>query len=246
MAGDVVNIKVCRPLKLCSGLTGNPRAAMVSNLVNSGVSIINYTGHGSNTSWSTTGFSNTNINSLTNDDMLPFIFSVACVNGDFTGTTCFGETWLRATNSSTNRPTGAIGFYGSTINQDWSPPMQAQDEFNSLLLNEVYITFGALCYNASCSMMDEYGSGSSDSGAEMFLTWHIFGDPSIEVIPDYISCTTKNFSGTINTNTTFIDCKIEVVNTTIQNNANVIFDAEESTTINGPFEVKVGSTLEIK
>jgi hypothetical protein len=80
----------------------------------------------------------------------------------------------------------------------------------------------------------------------MFLTWHIFGDPSIEVIPNNTSCTTTNVSGTINTNTTYTDCKIEVVNTTIQNNANVIFDAEESTTINGTFEVKVGSTLEIK
>lgn len=222
--------------------TGNPTPAMISSSVNNGISIINYTGHGSTTSWSTSGFSNTNVNSLVNDDMLPFIFSVACVNGNFTGSTCFAESWLRATNGSTNRPTGAIGFYGSSINQSWSPPMQAQDEFNNLLINEDYITFGALCYNASCSMIDDYGS----DGETMFLTWHIFGDPSIEVIPNNNSCTTTNVSGTINTNTTYTDCKIEVVNAIIQNNANVIFDAQESTTINGPFEVIVGSTLEIK
>jgi hypothetical protein len=222
--------------------SGNPTPAMISSSINSGVSIINYTGHGSTTSWSTSGFSNTNVNALTNDDMLPFIFSVACVNGNFTGSTCFAESWLRATNSSTNRPTGAIGFYGSSINQSWSPPMQAQDEFNNLLINEDYITFGALCYNASFSMIDDYGSG----GETMFLTWHIFGDPSIEVIPNNNSCTITNVSGVITTDNTYTDCKIEVINTTIQNNANVIFDADESTTINGPFEVKIGSTLEVK
>jgi len=222
--------------------TGNPTPAIISTSINSGVSIINYTGHGSTTSWSTSGFSNTNVNSLTNDDMLPFIFSVACVNGNFTGSTCFAESWLRATNNSTNRPIGAIGFYGSSINQSWSPPMQAQDEFNNLLLSEDYTTFGALCYNASCSMIDDYGAG----GETMFLTWHIFGDPSIEVIPNNNSCTTTNISGTISTDHTYTDCKIEVINTTIQNNANVIFDADESTIINGLFKVEAGSTLKIK
>jgi hypothetical protein len=221
---------------------GDPTPVMISSSINGGVSVINYTGHGSTTSWLTSGFSNTNVNSLTNDNILPFVFSVACVNGNFTGSTCFAESWLRATNGSTNNPTGAIGFYGSSINQSWDPPIQVQDEFNNLLINEDYITFGALCYNASCSMIDDYGV----SGETMFLTWHIFGDPSIEVIPNNNSCTTTNISGIISTNNMYTDCKIEVINTTIQNNANVIFDAEESTIVNGSFEVKIGSTLEIK
>jgi len=221
---------------------GNPTPVMISNSINNGISIINYTGHGNITNWSTSGFSNTNVNSLTNDDKLPFIFSVACQNGNFTGNTCFAESWLRAINSSTNRPTGAIGFYGSSINQSWSPPMQAQDEFNNLLISEDYITFGALCYNASCSMMDDYGS----AGETMFLTWNIFGDPSIEVIPNNHACTTTHVSGSISTDITYVDCKIEVINVTIQNNANVIFDAVESTTINGLFETQLGTTLEVR
>jgi hypothetical protein len=50
----------------------------------------------------------------------------------------------------------------------------------------------------------------------------------------------------ISSDKTVQDCEIEVVNTTIQNNSNVILDADKTTTINGPFEVKIGSTLEIK
>lgn len=159
---------------------GDPTPGMISECINNGVSLINYTGHGSGSAWSTSGFSTSDINMLTNDNKLPFIFSVSCKIGNFTGMTCFCEAWLRAENSFTGSPTGAIGIYGSTINQPWYPPMQAQDEFNSLLVKEQYATFGSLCYNSSISMIDEYGT----MGERTFLTWHIFGDPSINVLPE--------------------------------------------------------------
>lgn len=165
---------------------GTPSVNLISGNINNGRSIINFTGHGSETSWGwfdpgwVDVFSSTDVDALTNDNKLPFIFSVACVVGNFTSYTCFAESWLRATNSGTDQPTGAIGFYGSTINQSWAPPMQAQDAFNLLLTTEANSTFGALCYNASISMIDEYGV----AGVNMFNTWHIFGDPSIVVIPD--------------------------------------------------------------
>ena len=151
-------------------------AADITNALNAGRGIINYCGHGSTTAWGTTGFSVTNINALTNYNMLPFIFDVACVNGQFNGYTCFAEAWMRAT--SGGGPTGAIGIYASSINQSWAPPMEAQDKFNSLYIAGTYSTYGALCYTGSCSMMDKYGSG----GVSMFNTWHIFGDPSLRVV----------------------------------------------------------------
>ncbi len=150
-------------------------AAQVSTAVNAGRGIINYCGHGSTTSWGTTGFSNTNVNALTNDNMLPFIFSVACVNGQFDGYTCFAEAWLRAIRAS--EPIGAIGMYASSINQSWAPPMAAQDESVDLLVAEAYFSFGALCFAGSCRMMDEYGA----DGQAMYDTWHVFGDPSLRV-----------------------------------------------------------------
>ena len=155
-------------------------AAMVTAALNEGRSIINYTGHGSTTSWSSTGFSNTHVNALTNDNMLPHAVSVACVNGQFNGYTCFGEAWLRATNNSNGEPTGAIGFYASSINQSWNPPMDAQDEVVDLLIAGAKRTFGGITYNGCGHMIDEYGSG----GDSMFLTWHIFGDPSLRVRSD--------------------------------------------------------------
>jgi hypothetical protein len=153
----------------------NATIAMVTAALNEGRSIIDYCGHGSTNAWTTTGFSNSNVNALQNAGMLPFIFSVACVNGQFEGTTCFAEAWLRATQAG--EPTGAVGAYMSSINQSWNPPMAAQDEAIDLLVGDQMRTFGALCYNGSCLMIDEYGAG----GAEMYLTWHVFGDPSLRV-----------------------------------------------------------------
>ncbi len=151
-------------------------ASSVTTALNAGRGLVNYTGHGSTTSWGTTGFSNTNVNALNNAGMLPFICSVACVNGDFAGKTCFAEAWLRATRGG--QPSGAVAVYMSSINQLWAPPMEAQDEFNHVLATEQYVTFGGLCFAGSCSMIDKYGSG----GVSTFNTWHIFGDPSLRVV----------------------------------------------------------------
>ncbi len=159
---------------------GNPTPAMLSEIINNGTGIINYTGHGSETSWSTSGFSNTDINNLTNDNKLPFICSVGCVNGAFVGRTCFAETWLRAENNS--EPTGAIAIVASTINQSWAPPMVAQDEMVDILTesyeNNIKRTFGGISVNGMFLMNDE------TEDYAMTDTWTIFGDPSLMVRTD--------------------------------------------------------------
>ena len=159
---------------------GNPTPAMVVTEVNNGASLLLYTGHGSKTSWGTSGFSNSNVNQLTNTGKLPFIWSVACVNGDFSsGTACFAEAWMRA--SQGGQPTGAIAFLGSTINQSWNSPMEGQDAMTDILIesdsNNIKRTFAGLSINGCMRMIDNYGS----DGANMADTWTIFGDPTIMV-----------------------------------------------------------------
>jgi len=155
----------------------------IANSVNSGLSIINYCGHGSTTSWGNGGgFSNTNVNALTNENMLPFVISVACVVGNFGGQTCFCEAWLRATNNG--EPTGAIAHFGSSINQDWNEPMDGQDEINDILVesysNNIKRTIGGLAFNGVMHMLDNYPSAGIDDAS----TWHVFGDPSVEIRTD--------------------------------------------------------------
>jgi len=163
-------------------------AQMVANAINTGVSIINYCGHGSETSWGSTGFSNNNINQLTNGNKLPIIFSVACVNGAFHGSNdCFAEAWLKKANG------GAVMTMMSTINQPWDPPMRGEDYFNDVLVGgydysahpgqngisttEGRTTIGAITFNGLVLMTTESGTTSDFETAK---TWHIFGDPSMQ------------------------------------------------------------------
>lgn len=153
----------------------NATAAMVTNAVNEGRSIMNYCGHGSTNAWSTTGFSSSNVSQLQNAHMLPFIFSVACVNGQFANGSCFAEAWLRSTRNGT--AIGAIATYMSSVNQSWNPPMCAQDECDRLIVTDAARTFGSICYHGSCQMMDEYYT----AGVSEFDNWHVFGDPSVRI-----------------------------------------------------------------
>ena len=153
--------------------------------INDGLSIINYTGHGSNGSWGNgCPMNNTNVNSLTNTGMWPWIWSVACVNGEFHIGTCFAETWLRATDTN-DQPTGAIATLMASVNQAWNPPMDGQDEMVDIFVesyeNNIKRTFGGLSYNGCMEMNDNYGS----QGDLETLYWNTFGDPSFEVRSNY-------------------------------------------------------------
>ena len=167
-----------------SGVGGGTSAAAISADVNNGASIINYCNHGSQTSWAVAGYSNSHVNALINDDKWPFIWSVACNNGEFDAT-CFGEAWLRATNNETGRPTGAVGGMFSWISQPWVPPMTGQDEMVSILTewkhNDQFChTFGGASLNGSMYMLDMHPSDN----AATHNTWILFGDPSLMVRTD--------------------------------------------------------------
>lgn len=166
-------------------------SALVTIAINEGRGIVNYTGHGATAGWTTSGFTNGDVNALTNENRLPFIWSVACYNGAFEYTTCFGETWLRATNGT--EPTGAVATYMSSISQDWDEPMDAQDEMVDLLVAGAKRTFGGLALSGSAHMLDQYGPNGEDEA----LTWHIFGDPSLWVRTDAPSALVVSHADTI-------------------------------------------------
>lgn len=147
-------------------------ASGVSKAVNDGRGWINYMGHGSKTSWGTTGFSNSGVSSLSNGDKLPVIISVACVNGNFSsGSACFAEAWTRKSNG------GALIFLGSSINQAWTPPQHGQEGMVDLVVGEEYISAGAIIYNGESYMLEKTNGNDQNT----FKTWVLFGDPSAMV-----------------------------------------------------------------
>ena len=166
-------------------------ATTLAGHLNAGASTLAYCGHGSETSFVSTGFSNTHINNLTNGDKLPFIVSVACVNGTFHySEDCFAEAWLRKANG------GAVVTLMSTINQPWTPPQRGQDYFYDILTggfnydtdgisqttgintSEQRTHWGSIVVNSSVLMLKE--SSASDD-IETIKTWTTFGDASLQL-----------------------------------------------------------------
>ncbi len=191
----------------------------MTDAINAGKGMINYVGHGSNTSWVNVAFGQSQIDALTNINKLPFIMDVACVNGNFKSITCFAETWLRATHN--NEPAGALAIIASTINQAWAPPMRAQDEFNDILVdsyvNNKKRTFGGLTQNGIFDMIDHYGS----TGNNMSDTWTIFGDPSVMVRTKQAGVMNPSYPTTI------------TAGSTTMNVTNVVDEALVCLTLNG-------------
>lgn len=182
---------------------GEPETSAVLSSLNEGRSIFNHCGHGA---WDGIGWSSMpgwyilhsdDIDTLTNDNKLPYVVLVACNPGEFENfDSCFAETWMRATNNG--EPTGAIGVFASTQSQSWAPPMEAQDEIIDLLVSSTYNTMGGLSYSGTMSMMDDYGSGCYDETD----TWTLFGDPSLQLrtqtpIPLTVNHDTVIFEGSL-------------------------------------------------
>lgn len=160
-----------------------PTAANMIADFNQGATVANYCNHGSPTSWAVADFSNSHVHQLTNDNKLPFIWSVACNNGEFQYDECFGEAWMRAKNASTGEPTGAIGGMFSWISQPWVPPMYGQDEMNAILTewrDGYKHTLGGVSVNGNQFVLD---MSPEDAGAT-HNTWILFGDPSMMVRTD--------------------------------------------------------------
>lgn len=92
---------------------------------------------------------------------------------------------MRASNSTTGAPTGAIGGMFSYINQPWQPPMTGQDEMVDVLCewrspDRFHHTFGGASLNGNMKILDLH---PSDQGAT-HNTWILFGDPSLMLRTD--------------------------------------------------------------
>ncbi|MBT3168887.1 MAG: hypothetical protein HN334_03370, partial [Candidatus Cloacimonetes bacterium] len=81
--------------------------------VDEGIGFINYTAHGSQTSWADPSLSQGGVNSFTNNNEYPVAIGNCCLAADFGYAECFGETWLRKANG------GAVGYIGSAPSSYW-------------------------------------------------------------------------------------------------------------------------------
>ena len=165
----------------CPGVP-NTTAALINQHLEAGTSMLNFCNHGSETSWSVAGYSTTNINQLQNVNKLPYLFLVACLNGQFEySQPCFSEVFMRR--EYNNQPAGAIAVFGATISISWQPPMTAQDEFANIIMDlpspysgaqpGIKRTIAGAMLNASQKMQMVHGTTAD------YNSWLVFGDPTL-------------------------------------------------------------------
>ena len=146
--------------------------------INKGIGIATYCDHGEELKWVLADFDIQCVHNLTNDNMLPFVWSVACLIGKFDVEECFAESWMRAINPETGAPVGAIGGMFSWISQPWVPPLYGQDEMVAILSEwrgNYNYTLGGASLNGNMYILDmcpeDYGYTHN--------AWLLFGDPSL-------------------------------------------------------------------
>ena len=161
--------------------------------LNTGVAFVNYTAHGSNTSWADPSFTNSNINQLTNTDKYFWAMGNCCQAADWgISGKCFGETFIIAPNK------GAFAYVGSCPSTYWYEDYyftvgatnvfgqmptfdqtttgiydtQFQDDFNSL---------SAVPFVGNVAVAYAHANGYQGSVTDQYYweSYHVLGDGSI-------------------------------------------------------------------
>lgn len=89
-------------------------SATVRSFYNQGAGFINYSAHGSSTSWSTPNFTTSHASSMTNTQKFGLMIGNCCLTNRFQTPTCLGEALLRKGNYC-----GAVGYIGGSNSTYW-------------------------------------------------------------------------------------------------------------------------------
>jgi hypothetical protein len=160
------------------------------------VGFVNYTAHGSETSWVGPALSNSSISSFSNINKYPLVVGNCCLTGDFGTDECFGEAWIRAQNK------GAVTYIGSSPNTYWYEdfywavgafPMSGDNDgyvpsyqetttgmYDAPFVSK-YVTTGGMLFagNLAVTEVNVQGYRSQSSPTYYWQAYNILGDPSL-------------------------------------------------------------------
>ena len=93
--------------------SGNSETSIIADM-NAGLGFINYTAHGSETTWYDPSLTIANINGLTNANKYFVAIGNCCLTNAFNTAECFGEAFTRVANK------GAVAYVGGTNSTYWN------------------------------------------------------------------------------------------------------------------------------
>ena len=147
--------------------------AMITAAVNQGRSIVCYSGHGSELSWSSVPYNQTNVRNLSNADKYPFVLSHACLTGKFSVSECFGETWAKVADK------GGIAFWGASNLTYWDEDDILEKSMFEAAFVETCYSIGNMTDRALYELYQFYGGAGM---SRYYLdVYNIMGDPSLDM-----------------------------------------------------------------
>jgi hypothetical protein len=158
---------------------GNATSANVTASINNGRLLVSYRGHGFETGWSTTGFTNAQVNALTNGSMLPVIISPTCLTGmyDYSASDSYSEAWLKT--GAANVLRGAVAYWGSArISYGGYNDELSKGAFDDMLAGDHVM--GNVVNAAKLHMISHYGVGDATCLLELHM-FNLFGDPNLNI-----------------------------------------------------------------
>jgi hypothetical protein len=152
----------------------------INDAFNLGAGYTTYVGHGSGTSWASTGvwYSVSDIKNLNNANVQqPVIIDVACQNGTLKKG-YFGETWMNATDSRGDA-IGAAMYLGGSVNVSWNPPAIMAQGIVKKTIEQKLGTVGEAVLAGQIYLVENYSD--VEAVRDNFEWYHLFGEPSSNI-----------------------------------------------------------------
>ncbi|MBP5516820.1 MAG: T9SS type A sorting domain-containing protein [Bacteroidales bacterium] len=173
-------------------------ATALRNLYNSGCGFVNYTAHGSETSWGTPSFTTNNVAQMTNNNKPIVMIGNCCLTNSYQISACLGEALLRKGNNA-----GAVAYIGGSNSTYWTEDFYWSVGLRSVINNTCnpdydannlgmydrlfhshgesysnwYTTMGSMIYAGNMAVQS---SSSNDLMKEYYWQiYHLMGDPSL-------------------------------------------------------------------
>ncbi|MBN1280301.1 MAG: PKD domain-containing protein [Candidatus Thermoplasmatota archaeon] len=190
------------PDLLRPGFAWDGDADDICNALDAGIFILNHRDHGMQSGWGDPYFTTSNFNEFSNGELLPVVFSINCLTGQFDTGECFCEEFLRKTDGGCVAIFGASDVSYSGYN-DWLcrgfyDGMWPDFDINITNADPLY-QLGQVLNYGKVYMTQTWGDpwGYERLTFEMF---HVFGDPALDLytaVPEDLEVTYVLLTDTI-------------------------------------------------
>ncbi len=155
-------------------VTYNATTQQLIDALNANQRFAIYSGHGAETYWADgPQLTQSQVRSLTNTVMYPFVYSFACITGSYQIAESFGETWIRTTN-------GGSTFYGSSVNSYWDEDDILEKRLIDAMFLEDLTRVTPMFDKAKFDLATHYG-GVTSTVLRYMEMYNLMGDPSMPV-----------------------------------------------------------------